>query len=77
MLWTTSSNNLKKGFVKIPKQGQSGLKIVGIAILLYLILMLPQVSGPFIAQVIVIVSLYALMGLGLNITIPNPSMHTG
>ncbi len=69
MLWTTSSKNLQTGFGKLPKQGQSGFKIVGFVILAYLVIMLPQVSGPFIAQVIVIVSLYAMMGLGLNITL--------
>ncbi len=69
LLWSTGSKNIQKGFVKIPKQGQTGVKVVGIALLLYIVLVLPQVSGAFIAQVIVIVSLYAMMGLGLNITL--------
>ncbi len=69
LLWNKSAKNLEKGFVKIPRQGQTGLKVVGIALLLYIVLILPQVSGAFIAQVIVIVSLYAMMGLGLNITL--------
>jgi ABC-type branched-chain amino acid transport system, permease component len=35
----------------------------------YVALGLPQVAGPFIAQVIVTVALFILMGLGLNITL--------
>ena len=69
MFWSAESTNLQKGFARIPKKGQTGVRVVVFAILAYVVLMLPQVSGPFIAQVIVIVSLYALMGLGLNITL--------
>ncbi|MBE0680323.1 MAG: branched-chain amino acid ABC transporter permease [Anaerolineales bacterium] len=69
MFWSAESTNLQKGFARIPKKGQTGVRVVVFAILAYMVLMLPQVSGPFIAQVIVIVSLYALMGLGLNITL--------
>jgi len=54
---------------QLPKVRRNALSI-GIFILIGIIaLWLPQVSGPFIAQVIVIISLYILMGLGLNITL--------
>ena len=69
MFWSAQSTNLQEGFTRIPKKGQTGLRVAAFALLSYVVLMLPQVSGPFIAQVIVIVSLYALMGLGLNITL--------
>lgn len=69
MFWSARSKNLQEGFARIPKSGQTSIRVVVFALLAYVVLMLPQVSGPFIAQVIVIVSLYALMGLGLNITL--------
>jgi branched-chain amino acid transport system permease protein len=69
MLWSSGSKNLQAGFTKMPKKGQLGAKILAFAVIGYLVIMLPQVSGPFIAQVVVIVSLYAMMGLGLNITL--------
>ncbi len=67
--WSARSKNLQEGFTRFPKTSQIGIKVVAFVFLAFLVLMLPQVSGPFIAQVIVIVSLYAMMGLGLNITL--------
>jgi branched-chain amino acid transport system permease protein len=69
MFWSAQSKNLQAGFARIPKKGQTSIRVVTLVLLVYVALMLPQVSGPFIAQVFVIVSLYALMGLGLNITL--------
>jgi branched-chain amino acid transport system permease protein len=40
-----------------------------IAIAAFAVLVLPQALGPFVAQVIALVALYVLMGLGLNITL--------
>jgi branched-chain amino acid transport system permease protein len=69
VFWSSQSKNIRVGFTRIPKNGQTGVRVFAIVLLVYVALMLPQVSGPFIAQVIVIVSLYAMMGLGLNITL--------
>lgn len=69
MFWSARSKNLQEGFSRIPKAGQTSLRVALYVLLAYVVIMLPQVSGPFIAQVVVIVSLYALMGLGLNITL--------
>lgn len=40
-----------------------------LAIAAFAVLMLPHALGPFVAQVIALVALYVLMGLGLNITL--------
>jgi branched-chain amino acid transport system permease protein len=40
-----------------------------LAIAAFAVLTLPQALGPFVAQVIALVALYVLMGLGLNITL--------
>lgn len=69
MFWSARSKSLQESYARIPKRGQTSIRVVVFVLLAYVALMLPQVSGPFIAQVIVIVSLYALMGLGLNITL--------
>ncbi|MCX6059279.1 MAG: branched-chain amino acid ABC transporter permease [Chloroflexi bacterium] len=69
MFWSARSKNLQEGFSRIPKRGQTSIRVAVYVLLAYVVIMLPQVSGPFIAQVVVIVSLYALMGLGLNITL--------
>src|SRR6185436_21096811 len=45
------------------------LRILAFALILYIAITLPTVSGAFIAQVIVTVTLFILMGLGLNITL--------
>lgn len=69
MFWSARSKNIQEGYTRLPKKGQTAIRVVVFILIAYVVLGLPQVSGPFIAQVIVIVSLYALMGLGLNITL--------
>jgi branched-chain amino acid transport system permease protein len=69
MFWNAKGTNIKSSVTRLPKTSQTSLRILFFALLAYVALGLPQVSGPFIAQVIVIISLYILMGLGLNITL--------
>lgn len=69
VFWTYQGKAVKTGVSRLPKAGQVSLRWLGILLIAYVALGLPQVSGPFIAQVIVIISLYILMGLGLNITL--------
>ncbi|MDP1716364.1 MAG: hypothetical protein Q8L41_16635 [Anaerolineales bacterium] len=69
MLWSARSQSIQDGFARLPKKGQTTIRVVLLALLAYIALGLPQVSGPFIAQVIVLVCLYAMMALGLNITL--------
>lgn len=69
MLWSARSQSIQDGYARLPKKGQAAIRVVLLALLAYIALELPQVSGPFIAQVIVVVCLYAMMALGLNITL--------
>ncbi|MBV6451730.1 MAG: hypothetical protein MHPDNHAH_02477 [Anaerolineales bacterium] len=69
VLWSAKGDSIKAGYNSLPKSGQTSMRIVLFALLAFVALGLPRVSGPFIAQVIVIISLYILMGLGLNITL--------
>jgi branched-chain amino acid transport system permease protein len=68
-LWNTKGNDVRQGISRLPKTGQLSLRILAFALILYIAIVLPTVSGAFIAQVIVTVTLFILMGLGLNITL--------
>lgn len=69
ILWSTQRDRVQASVDRLPKQGKLSLRIFSIILLAYVVIMLPQAAGPFIAQVVVIISLYILMGLGLNIEI--------
>jgi branched-chain amino acid transport system permease protein len=68
-LWSARGKAVQTSITRLPKKGQLTLRILFFALIAYIALALPQVSGPFIAQVIVTVALFVLMGLGLNITL--------
>ncbi len=68
-IWSAKGKSIQTGITRLPKGGQVSLRVVLFALVAFIALGLPQVSGPFIAQVVVIISLYILMGLGLNITL--------
>lgn len=65
--WSLRAAAVRSRAQALPQRGRMILRLVIPALALTLILILPQVSGPFIAQVIVFVGLYALMALGLNL----------
>lgn len=67
--WSSKGDEYKARLNQLPKSRQTTLRVVFLALIVLIALGLPQMSGPFIAQVIVIISLYILMGLGLNITL--------
>lgn len=69
VFWNSKGGDIRKGVANLPKRGQLTLRVLFFLLIVYIALGLPQVSGPFIAQVIVTVALFILMGLGLNITL--------
>ena len=69
MFWSYKGQAVRSGIASLPKGGQVSLRVVVIILIAVIALGLPQASGPFIAQVIVTVALFILMGLGLNITL--------
>ena len=69
MLWSYKGKDIQTGVSRLPKGGRLSLRVIVFGLIAYIALGLPQVSGPFIAQVIVTVALFILMGLGLNITL--------
>src|SRR5829696_443960 len=68
-LWNYRGKQVQARIAGLPKRGQLTLCVVAVLLILYIAVALPTVSGPFIAQVIVTVALFILMGLGLNITL--------
>ena len=68
-LWNFRGQQVQQRIARLPKQGQISLRVLGLLLVLFIAIGLPRVSGPFIAQVIVTVALFILMGLGLNITL--------
>lgn len=69
ILTSSQSANLRERIARLPASSQTALRIGTLVLLLTIVAFLPVVSGAFLAQVIVLVGLYALMGLGLNVTL--------
>ena len=69
VIWSLKGKSIQARIARLPRTGQSALRWSSIGLILVLALLLPQFSGGFIAQVIVLISLNILMGLGLNITL--------
>jgi branched-chain amino acid transport system permease protein len=68
-LWQQQGATTRQRLAEMPDASRRTLLISAIAVGLIVVLLLPQALGPFVAQVIAYVSLYVLMGLGLNITL--------
>ena len=68
-LWDARGRQVRARVDALPTNGRRALRIIFILLILFIAIGLPRVSGPFIAQVIVTVLLFILMGLGLNITL--------
>ena len=67
--WDMRGTQVKARYSAMPRNGRLTLQIIAFVLLAIIVIGLPRVSGPFIAQVIVTVLLFILMGLGLNITL--------
>lgn len=68
-LWNQRGHEIKGRISSLPRRGQISLRVLALVLILYIAIVLPAISGAFIAQVIVTVALFILMGLGLNITL--------
>jgi len=69
VVWSSQGKTLQANISRWPRASRLALRWVFFGMAFVLALALPQFSGPFIAQVIVLISLNILMGLGLNITL--------
>jgi branched-chain amino acid transport system permease protein len=69
LFWSLKGKAVQAGFKTLPGKGQKVIRWAGIAVLIMILLVLPQVLGLFLSEVMTIVGLYVLLGLGLNIVL--------
>jgi len=69
LFWSRKGSAIQTGFRRLPPAPQRILKMASILILVFILLVLPQVLGLFLSEVLTIVGLYVLLGLGLNIVV--------
>lgn len=68
-LRTTQGTRAQSELARLPSTGQSALRWTAIAVGIVFLLLLPQLLGLYISEVLDNVGLYLLMGLGLNIVV--------
>jgi branched-chain amino acid transport system permease protein len=69
LFWSLKGRAVQTGFKRLPDGRQRAIRWTGIAVLLLILFVLPQVLGLFLSEVLTIVGLYVLLGLGLNIVV--------
>ncbi len=69
LFWSRKGKAIQTGFRRLPPAPQRIIKVTSILILVFILLLLPQVLGLFLSEVFTIVGLYVLLGLGLNIVV--------
>ncbi len=69
LYWHVKGAANRERWARLPTAQQRTGLLIGAVIALALVIALPHLLGPFVAQVVALVALYVLMGLGLNITL--------
>ncbi len=67
--WIKKRNGIRAFLKGLSPTGQRTLRLSQFLLLFALLLMLPQILGLFLSEVLTIVGLYVLLGLGLNIVV--------
>lgn len=68
-LWAKKGNAIRADLNRLPSTSQRTIKITSFLLLIMILLVLPQLLGLFLSEVLTIVGLYVLLGLGLNIVV--------
>jgi len=68
-LWGYKGNAARAKLVSLPAGQQRSLKLGAGLALAFILLILPKILGLFLSEVLTIVGLYVLLGLGLNIVV--------
>ncbi len=69
LLWAQKGKSIQTDFRRLSPGRQRAIRVTGWLFLFALLLILPQVLGLFLSEVLTIVGLYVLLGLGLNIVV--------
>ena len=67
--WTQKGKAVRADLERLSPTTQRALRIMSWLFLIILLLVLPQILGLFLSEVLTIVGLYVLLGLGLNIVV--------
>jgi branched-chain amino acid transport system permease protein len=67
--WTWKGEMIRTGLKRLPPSGQRTLRVLSILLLVFVLLVLPQILGLFLSEVFTTVGLFVLLGLGLNIVV--------
>jgi branched-chain amino acid transport system permease protein len=67
--WALKGEAVRHSYKSLPDRGRKSLRLTGYFGLVVFLLILPQILGLFLSEVLTIVGLYVLLGLGLNIVI--------
>jgi branched-chain amino acid transport system permease protein len=67
--WSFKRQAVQTRIKALPPQGRRGLHLAALLAGVLVLLVLPQVLGLFLSEVMTIVGLYVLLGLGLNIVV--------
>ncbi len=67
--WSYKSATVRAKITGLPVKRQRQMKFAAALVLVFVLLILPQVLGLFLSEVLTIVGLYVLLGLGLNIVV--------
>jgi len=67
--WRPTRATVRRRLGAAGPEAQSTVRWASILVLILLLLSLPQLAGPLLSQVLVLVGLYVLLGLGLNIVV--------
>jgi branched-chain amino acid transport system permease protein len=68
-IWTLKQEDIKAGYGHLSGGAQRNIKISAFVVLAVILIILPQILGLFLSEVLTIVGLYILLGLGLNIVV--------
>jgi branched-chain amino acid transport system permease protein len=69
VIWIKKGEGVKAGYTKLPGGAQRNIKIASFFILAIFLIALPHLLGLFLSEVLTIVGLFILLGLGLNIVV--------
>jgi len=67
--WAHKGNAIRSGINRLSPKRRSALKSTTFLLFFIILLALPQILGLFLSEVLTIVGLYVLLGLGLNIVV--------
>jgi branched-chain amino acid transport system permease protein len=68
-VWAKRGETLRRALQQGSPGKQRAVRLTGLGILALVLLLLPQILGLFLSEVLTIVGLYVLLGLGLNIVV--------